>query len=61
MLPVVYASLILVLVLRFLFNLSRRRTDVVLAGLRGILRLANVPSEQLGNIPHDSRTVLQKF
>ena len=61
MLPVVYASLILILVLRFLFNLSRRRADVALAGLRDILRLANVPPEQLGNIPHDSRTVLQKF
>lgn len=60
-LPIVYASLILVLVLRFLFNLSRRRTDVVLAGLRDILRLANVPTEQLKHIPQDSRTVLQKF
>ena len=61
MLPVVYASLILILVLRFLFNLSRRKTDVVLAGLRDILRLANVPSEQLESVPHDSRTVLQMF
>lgn len=61
MLPVVYASMILTLVLRFLFNLSRRRTDVVLVGLRDILRLANVPLEQLDYIPHDSRTVLQRF
>lgn len=61
MLPVVYASLILILVLRFLFNLSRRRTDVVLAGLRDILRLTNVPPEQLKHIPHDSRTVLRNF
>lgn len=61
MLPVVYASLILILVLRFLFNLSRRKTDVVLAGLRDVIRLANVPSEQLKHIPRDSRTILQKF
>ena len=60
-LPVVYASLVLTLVLRFLFNLSRRRTNVVLAGLRDILRLANVPPEQLKYLPHDSRTVLRRF
>ena len=61
MLPVVYASLILILILRFLFNLSRRRTDVVLAGLRDILRHSEVPPEQLERIPCDSRTVLRKF
>jgi len=61
MLPIVYASLVLTLVLRFLFNLSRRRTDVVLAGLHDILRLANIPSEELKRIPHDSRTVLRRF
>ena len=61
MLPVVYASLVLALVLRSLFNLSRRRTNVVLAGLRDILRLANVPPEQLAYIPHESRTVMQRF
>ena len=61
MLPVVYASLVLALVLRSLFNLSRRRTNVVLASLRDILRLANVPPEQLAYIPHESRTVMQRF
>ena len=61
MIPVVYASLVLTLVSRFLFNLSHRKTDVVLAGLRDVLRLAGVPSEQIEYIPHDSRTVLQKF
>jgi hypothetical protein len=61
MLPVVYASLVLALVLRFLFNLSRRRTDVVLAGIRDILHLANVPPEKLECIPYDSRTVLRRF
>ena len=61
MLPVVYASLVLTLVLRFLFNLSRRKTDVILAGLRDILRLANIPPEQLRHIPHESRTVLERF
>ena len=34
---------------------------MVLAGLRDILRLANLPPEQLEYIPHDSRTVLQRF
>jgi hypothetical protein len=61
MLPVVYASLVLIPILRFLFNLSRRRTDVVLAGIHDILRLANVPAEQLEEIPRDSRTALQMF
>jgi hypothetical protein len=61
MLPAVYAASIITLVLRLLFNLSRRRTDVVLAGLRDMLRLSNVPSEQLKYLPRDSRTVLEKF
>lgn len=61
MLPIAYASFILILVLRFLFNLSRRRADIVLAGIRDILRLANVPPEQLNRVPHDSRSVLGRF
>ena len=60
-LPIVHASLILILVLQFLFNLSGRKSYVVLAGLHDILRRANVPPEQLEHIPRDSRTVLQKF
>jgi hypothetical protein len=61
MLPIIYASLVLVLVSRFLFNLSRRRTDVILAGIRDILYLADVPPEQLDRIPQDSRSVLGRF
>lgn len=59
--PIVYASLVLALVLRYIFNLSRRKTSVVLAGIRDIIRLAGVPADQLDEVPRDPRTVLQRF
>ena len=59
--PIVYASIVLVLVLRYIFNLSRRKTSVVLAGVRDILRLAGVSAEQLNEVPRDPRTALKRF
>lgn len=59
--PVVRASIVLILVLRYIFNLSRRKTTVVLAGVRDILRLAGVSADQLGEVPRDPRTALKRF
>ena len=47
--------------LRFIFNLSRRKTSVVLAGVRDILRLAGVSADQLNEVPRDPRTALKRF
>lgn len=59
--PIAYASLVLVLVLRYIFNLSRRKCNVVLAGVRDLLRIAGVPSDQLDEVPRDPRTALKRF
>lgn len=59
--PIVYSSLVLILVLRYIFNLSRQKTSVVLAGIRDILRLAGVSADQLNEVPRDPRTALTRF
>lgn len=58
---IAYVSLVLVLVLRFIFNLSRRKTGVVLAGVRDLLRVAGVPSDQVDEISRDPRTATARL
>lgn len=59
--PIVYASLVLALVLRYIFNLSRRKTGLVLSGVRDIIRLTGASTDQVDGVPQDPRTALKRF
>lgn len=58
--PAVVAALLTVLLMNLVFHLSRRATSILLVGMRCML-LAHGPSQESDKLPHDPRTVLNRF
>ena len=56
----VVAALLTVLLMNLVFHLSRRATSILLVGMRCML-LARGPGKDIGKIPDDPRTVLNRF
>lgn len=59
--PLTLACFILVLVLQYLFHLSRRKTKVILIGTRTLLQIAGVDENRLKAIPIDPASILNNF